>query len=205
MIDIKVLLFLSACFSSSFSQNESCGFDYKLLIEQQSGDYGAIQTEKLSTNWKDNKIPYYFDRNVLRKDKKNIQRQMGEVKKNSCIRFREIGQHELKQTPHRLIIVVNNNNQKLVCVGGVYSGRSQQQEVRLTVSRSGCTGGLILHELGHVLGLAHTIKRPDRDDFVQINDGCIEDRWKRQYYKISENEVNYYGVPYMCNSIMHYT
>ena len=165
MIAIKVLVFLSASFSSSFSQNESCGFDDKLLTEQQSGDYGAIQTEKLSTNWKDHnsKIPFYFERNVPRKDKNNIIRQMGEVEKNSCIRFREIGNHELEQTPHRLSIVVKNNNHERGCVGGVYSGRSQQQEVRLTLSRSGCPGGLILLELGHVLGLAHTIKRSDRD------------------------------------------
>ena len=130
---------------------------------------------------------------------------MGEVEKNSCIRFREMRLHELEQTPHRLRIEVENNNHEPGCVGRVYSGRSQQQEVRLTLSRSGCPGGLILDELGHVLGLAHTIKRPDRDDFVQINDGCIEERWKRQYFKLSENEVNYYGVPYMSKSIMHYT
>ena len=73
---------------------------------------------------------------------------------------------------------VENNNHEPGCVGKVYSGRSQQQEVRLTLSRR--VGCLILHELGHVLGLAHTIKRPDRDDFVQINDDCIEERWKRQ-------------------------
>ena len=60
---------------------------------------------------------------------------MEEVEKNSCNQFREMRQHELEQLQQRLGIEVENNTHEPGCVRGVYARKSQQQEVKLTLTR----------------------------------------------------------------------
>ena len=61
-----------------------------------------------------------------------------------------------------------------------------------------------MHELGHVLGLLHTISRPDRDQYIKIYPKCIPENRMNDFRKVKEFEANTHGIPYMCNSIMHY-
>ena len=84
-------------------------------------------------------------------------------------------------------------------------------EVILTLYGSNCPNDLIIHELGHVLGLAHTQMRPDRDCYIDINWKCLEGKTQNetaerydQFEKLSCQDGNTHGTPYMCNSIMHY-
>ena len=53
-----------------------------------------------------------------------------------------------------------------------------------------------MHELGHVLGLLHTMKRPDRDQYIKIDPKCIPD-----FRKVKKFEANTHGIPYMCNAL----
>jgi hypothetical protein len=61
--------------------------------------------------------------------------------------------------------------------------------------------GLVLHELFHVLGIGHTHRRSDRDEYITVNYSNLEDGWFEQYEKCPR--CKFHG-PYECNSVMHY-
>ena len=68
-----------------------------------------------------------------------------------------------------------------------------------------------MHELLHTLGIMHTHQRHDRDEFIDYNEACVDieddhDLDKlNQFNKSPEAAWPTLGVPYKCNSIMHYT
>ncbi len=66
----------------------------------------------------------------------------------------------------------------------------------------GCDSGTLIHEIGHVAGLWHEQSRPDRDNFVVVNDQAIEPRFLAQFAKLSLNTRDFGGYDYA--SIMHY-
>jgi hypothetical protein len=61
-----------------------------------------------------------------------------------------------------------------------------------------------VHELGHTIGFYHEQSRVDRDQHVYIDFDQISDELIGQYFKMSDSEPGYYGVPYDLYSIMHY-
>ena len=64
--------------------------------------------------------------------------------------------------------------------------------------------GGITHELMHVLGAIHTQTRPDRKNYIKVNKNCIINEEVALFqYKLCE-DCETHGVPYKCNSIMHY-
>jgi len=202
-----LLVFLAGCFFPSMAKPLGCNFDDNMLVQQVDEGIGtrSFQHRSLNTKWDDhdNEIPYYFDVKFPEKDKAFFRKQMKEVEQNTCLSFKEI----IGSKPeHRLKIQVDQRHKQ--CSGGSVTISSWSREVVFrTTGRCNYSpghAGLILHELGHVLGLAHTQKRPDRDQYLNIDETCIEDGMESQYEKLREGDVNYFGIPYMCNSIMHY-
>jgi len=66
--------------------------------------------------------------------------------------------------------------------------------------------GVVLHELGHVLGLLHEHQRPDRDKYIKILYKNIDPDFYSCFekYQGSEFLYNYKQFPYDYYSIMHY-
>ena len=62
--------------------------------------------------------------------------------------------------------------------------------------------GVFMHEMFHVFGIAHTQRRKDRDEFINIKLNNIKRDAEPQYDKCTECTVS---GPYECNSIMHYS
>ena len=65
-----------------------------------------------------------------------------------------------------------------------------------------CSRHNVEHEIGHAVGLNHEQSRPDRDQYITINEDNIENSRKDQF-GLKDN-VNYRGVPYDYLSVMHY-
>ena len=80
--------------------------------------------------------------------------------------------------------------------------------------------GLVIHELGHVVGLLHEHTRPDRDYYVAIYWDKIQDRYKSRYCaygrppteievdnRCSDMDISDYimTTPYDLDSVMHYS
>ncbi|KAE9415875.1 hypothetical protein Angca_010292, partial [Angiostrongylus cantonensis] len=76
---------------------------------------------------------------------------------------------------------------------------------QLSIGELNPTVGSAVHEIGHVLGLFHTMSRYDRDEYITIiqynvNVGCFE----RKFLKLDETCIDVYGMTYDYGSIMHY-
>jgi len=76
-----------------------------------------------------------------------------------------------------------------------------RQELRIC---HGCNDfDLILHEMGHAMGLMHEHQRPDRDQFVNIYRGNVQDSAQGAFDIRYEGTT--LGLPYDVRSVMHYT
>jgi hypothetical protein len=64
------------------------------------------------------------------------------------------------------------------------------------------SAGVLMHEIGHALGLIHEHKRPDRNAFVTINTANIAPGRAAQFSPIDTTSCP--AGPYDCGSIMHY-
>ncbi|KAK5980945.1 Zinc metalloproteinase [Trichostrongylus colubriformis] len=69
----------------------------------------------------------------------------------------------------------------------------------------GCDqAGIAAHELGHALGLFHTMSRYDRDTFITPVIENVEEGFVDQYIKETPETTSNYGYTYDYGSIMHY-
>ncbi|VDN13990.1 unnamed protein product [Dibothriocephalus latus] len=64
--------------------------------------------------------------------------------------------------------------------------------------------GLYLHELGHVIGLAHEQSRADRDSVLNVNLENVPEFIWDSYRKWDQAEINTYDTPYDLQSVMQY-
>ena len=95
------------------------------------------------------------------------------------------------------------------CFGGAYASwlgagsPTFMVSSKFDLSDSDGTVGLYVHELLHILGVGHTQKRPDRDNYITVNYNAITESGKAQYSKCTSN-CETHDSPYDCQSIMHY-
>ena len=64
--------------------------------------------------------------------------------------------------------------------------------------------GIVVHELGHVVGFWHEHTRTDRDRHILINKVNIMKGQEYNFDVLSPDDVDPLGLPYDYNSIMHY-
>lgn len=64
--------------------------------------------------------------------------------------------------------------------------------------------GIVVHELGHVVGFWHEHTRPDRENHVVIERANIMIGQEYNFNKLTGEDVNSLGLPYDYDSIMHY-
>ena len=64
-----------------------------------------------------------------------------------------------------------------------------------------------MHEIGHAIGLVHTMRRSDRDNYVIVHYDNINPASNRNFDTTTTSGITYslYNTPYDYSSIMHYT
>jgi len=164
--------------------------------------------------WPGGKIPYTFFGDFTDEDKKEIQEAMKEWEKAADITFIHIegntyGEnfYEIRKVKTKEEVISNCNGTKekvIMCSASSTVGLTSDNHMTI---ENCTTPKLILHELGHCIGLRHEHRRPDRDKYVTI---LKENITKSNYYNFKfllpeDFLYPYKRFKYDYNSIMHYS
>ncbi|XP_066935925.1 zinc metalloproteinase dpy-31-like isoform X1 [Clytia hemisphaerica] len=160
--------------------------------ERSGNTFAAIKSNLWLTNGKADTIKYYIDYRISRATKA-INQALADYEKYTCLRFSK--QTGRPSGPH---IFFTTGSGCTSPVGRMRHGNS----IRLA---GGCwTKGIVIHEIGHTIGLFHEQSRPDRDQYVKILYENIQDRYKFAFNKMRVSNWDAKGTKYDLDSIMHY-
>ncbi|VDO11726.1 unnamed protein product [Haemonchus placei] len=110
----------------------------------------------------------------------------------TCLTFRKVNYGE---TPELI---------NVGALGGCFSSVGKTGRPQDLSLGDGChTVGIAAHEIGHSLGLYHTMGRADRDKYVTVNMDKIRQDYYSEFLTYTV-DVDTYGVSYDYGSIMHY-
>ncbi|VDK52445.1 unnamed protein product, partial [Anisakis simplex] len=85
-----------------------------------------------------------------------------------------------------------------------YVGRRGDGPQAISIGKNCDKFGIVVHELGHVIGFWHEHTRLDRDDHVEIFYKSIQQSQDYNFDKLKTDEIDSLGEPYDYASIMHY-
>ncbi|KAL5261326.1 hypothetical protein ACHWQZ_G007127 [Mnemiopsis leidyi] len=141
--------------------------------------------------WPNNVIPYVIERDFQEHSRVLLRRAMEVWAENTCIRF-------VPRTTEQDYLLIKSGRR---CCS--YVGRQKRGAQKMALDHGCLIHGILLHELGHVIGFWHEQNRPDRDEYIQVLPN-YHDSVSYNFDKRNESEVDSYGVPYDYDSIMHY-
>ncbi|MBI5387074.1 MAG: M12 family metallopeptidase [Verrucomicrobia bacterium] len=147
----------------------------------------GVYRETSTYFWPGGVVPYEFDANVSAANRTAAINAMAEWEAVANVDFRA-------RSGDDNYIHVQDSNVNSSQVGRV--GGRQDVNISSWGSRF-----IIAHELGHALGFWHEQSRSDRDTYVRINWGNIEEGKAHNFN--THDEAKHYG-PYDFDSVMHY-
>lgn len=169
----------------------------KHQVDQQTARSRRAATSHLDRLWDDAVIPYEID-NVFSDNLASLFRQaMRHWENNTCIKFVE---REPDNEEHKNYIVFTERSCGCCSFVGKRGGGAQA----ISIGKHCDKFGIIVHELGHVVGFWHEHTRPDRDLHVKIVGQNIISGQEYNFNKLGKDEVNSLGLAYDYNSILHY-
>ena len=143
--------------------------------------------------WTDNTVPYEISTEFTEDEQQVIEEAIAVWSRETCVRFiektTELDYIRFITSPKACSSHVGRN-------GGV-------QNISLT-GNCASKERVILHEIGHALGLWHEQSRPDRDLYVTIYPENIKEGKHHNFQKKKALYIDYQGTEYDYGSIMHY-
>ncbi|XP_066932871.1 hatching enzyme 1.2-like [Clytia hemisphaerica] len=197
---MKILLLLVAFSGVVFSEwikemeNQEL-FQGDIVLDPDEDERGLNKNTFASIKggrWPNARIPYVIDGSISSRGQSAISAAISDYHSYTCIRFH-------RRTNERSYIKF-------------YKGRGCSSPVGYRYGRvnsvslaSGCwTKGVVIHEIGHSIGLYHEQSRPDRDSHVRIQTQNIISGMAYNFNKQRSSNIDSKGTPYDFDSIMHY-
>ncbi|XP_076019983.1 bone morphogenetic protein 1-like isoform X2 [Genypterus blacodes] len=143
--------------------------------------------------WPDGVIPYLISGNFSGSQRAIFRQAMRHWEKHTCVTF-------VERTTEESYIVFSYRP----CGCCSYVGRRGGGPQAISIGKNCDKFGIVVHELGHVIGFWHEHTRPDRDEHVSIIRDNIQPGQEYNFLKMEPNEVDSLGEVYDFGSIMHY-
>ncbi|XP_026152689.1 bone morphogenetic protein 1-like [Mastacembelus armatus] len=143
--------------------------------------------------WPDGIIPYVISGNFSGSQRATFRQAMRHWEKHTCVTFTE-------RTNEESYIVFTYRP----CGCCSYVGRRGGGPQAISIGKNCDKFGIVVHELGHVIGFWHEHTRPDRDEHVSIIRDNIQAGQEYNFLKMEPDEVDSLGEVYDFGSIMHY-
>ncbi|KAJ3621320.1 hypothetical protein MTP99_003471 [Tenebrio molitor] len=145
--------------------------------------------------WDYGVIPYEIDGNFSGGHKALFKQAMRHWENFTCVKFVERNRNE-----HPNYIVFTERP----CGCCSFVGKRGNGGQAISIGKNCDKFGIVVHELGHVVGFWHEHTRPDRDKHVNIIRENIMSGQEYNFNKLNDEEVNSLGLIYDYDSIMHY-
>ncbi|XP_030767675.1 tolloid-like protein 2 [Sitophilus oryzae] len=145
--------------------------------------------------WDYGVIPYEIDGNFSGLHKALFKQAMKHWENFTCVKFVERNRDE-----HQNYIIFTERP----CGCCSFVGKRGNGGQAISIGKNCDKFGIVVHELGHVVGFWHEHTRPDRDNHVNIIRENIMSGQEYNFNKLNEEEVNSLGLTYDYDSIMHY-
>ncbi|XP_068043227.1 tolloid-like protein 1 isoform X2 [Anomalospiza imberbis] len=150
-------------------------------------------TSRTERIWPGGVIPYVIGGNFTGTQRAMFKQAMRHWEKYTCVTF-------IERSDEESYIVFTYRP----CGCCSYVGRRGNGPQAISIGKNCDKFGIVVHELGHVIGFWHEHTRPDRDDHVTIIRENIQPGQEYNFLKMEPGEVNSLGEPYDFDSIMHY-
>ncbi|XP_053687223.1 tolloid-like protein 1 [Sabethes cyaneus] len=191
---------IAADIRTSSSGNEKIQMQQSKPVddERKSSDHHRVPraaTAKKERIWDFGVIPYEIDGNFSGLHKALFKQAMRHWENYTCIKFVERNPIE-----HPNYIVFTERQ----CGCCSFVGKRGNGPQAISIGKNCDKFGIVVHELGHVVGFWHEHTRPDRENHVVIEKNNIMVGQEYNFNKLTEDEVNSLGLPYDYDSIMHY-
>ncbi|XP_036384495.1 bone morphogenetic protein 1-like isoform X1 [Megalops cyprinoides] len=159
---------------------------------------GARRRKRAATSrpervWPDGVIPYVISGNFSGSQRAIFRQAMRHWERHTCVTF-------IERTTEESYIVFTYRP----CGCCSYVGRRGGGPQAISIGKNCDKFGIVVHELGHVIGFWHEHTRPDRDDHVSIIRDNIQPGQEYNFLKMEPGEVDSLGEVYDFDSIMHY-
>ncbi|XP_014300153.1 bone morphogenetic protein 1 [Microplitis demolitor] len=145
--------------------------------------------------WDHGVIPYEIDGNFSGAHKALFKQAMRHWENFTCVKFVE---RVSREHPNYIVFT------ERPCGCCSFVGKRGNGPQAISIGKNCDKFGIVVHELGHVVGFWHEHTRPDRDRHVQIIRDNIMAGQEYNFNKLTNEEVDSLGLPYDYDSIMHY-
>lgn len=145
--------------------------------------------------WDFGVVPYEIDANFSGDHRALFKQAMQHWENHTCLKFVERQQPD---HPNYIFFTVRP------CGCCSFVGRRGNGGQAISIGKNCDKFGIVVHEIGHVIGFWHEHTRPDREQHVEIIGKNILYGQAYNFDKMSTKDVDSLGQPYDFASIMHY-
>ncbi|NP_001034901.1 bone morphogenetic protein 1b precursor [Danio rerio] len=207
-LDEEDLRFLKAHYMHA-TENESSGSSKPDSVNRSSANRNAKDEPVLANQsilrrrraatarpervWPNGIIPYIISGNFSGSQRAIFKQAMRHWEKHTCVTF-------VERSVEESYIVFTLRP----CGCCSFVGRRGGGPQAISIGKNCDKFGIVVHELGHVIGFWHEHTRPDRDEHVDIFRENIQPGQEYNFIKMEPDDVDSLGEVYDFDSIMHY-